>query len=148
MHLQWQEKVCKPLGINCNLIFLLSHHNRQTQRAEAENTQTCFGSSDIKQCCQQSTQPIPAARLPYIVKVSAGKRYAWCACGHSKKQPFCDGTHRSKAPGISPVAFTPDKDSRVLLCACKQTKNAPYCDGSHFTVIVQDVVKSVKGVFK
>ncbi|XP_026158671.1 CDGSH iron-sulfur domain-containing protein 3, mitochondrial-like [Mastacembelus armatus] len=100
------------------------------------------------QCCQQSTQPIPAARLPYIVKVSAGKRYAWCACGHSKKQPFCDGTHRSKAPGISPVAFTPDKDSRVLLCACKQTKNAPYCDGSHFTVIVQDVVKSVKGVFK
>ncbi|PWA29322.1 hypothetical protein CCH79_00014029 [Gambusia affinis] len=50
------------------------------------------------QRCLQSTQPVPAARLPYRVKLSAGKRYAWCACGHSKKQqtknsPYCDGSH-------------------------------------------------------
>ena len=38
------------------------------------------------QSCLLSTQPVPAARLPCRVKVSAGKRYAWCACGHSKKQ--------------------------------------------------------------
>ncbi|XP_029998570.1 CDGSH iron-sulfur domain-containing protein 3, mitochondrial-like [Sphaeramia orbicularis] len=100
------------------------------------------------QHCWQSTQPVPAARIPYRIKVSAGKRYAWCACGHSKKQPFCDGAHRSKAPDISPVRFTPEKDQRVMLCACKQTKNAPYCDGSHFRVIYQDVVKSIKGIFK
>lgn len=43
-------------------------------------------------CCPQvqtrlqSTERIPAARLPYRVKVSAEKRYAWCACGHSQKQ--------------------------------------------------------------
>lgn len=36
--------------------------------------------------CLLSTQPVPAARLPCRVKVSAGKHYAWCACGHSKKQ--------------------------------------------------------------
>ncbi|XP_049900478.1 CDGSH iron-sulfur domain-containing protein 3, mitochondrial-like, partial [Epinephelus moara] len=100
------------------------------------------------QCCLQSTQAVPAARLPYRVKVSAGKHYAWCACGHSKKQPFCDGAHKSKAPSISPLRFTPDKDRTVMLCACKQTKNAPYCDGSHFKVIFRDIVKSVKGVFK
>ncbi|AWP06261.1 putative CDGSH iron-sulfur domain-containing protein 3 mitochondrial-like [Scophthalmus maximus] len=95
-----------------------------------------------------STGPVPAARLPCRVKLSAGKRYAWCACGHSKKQPFCDGAHRTAAPSFSPLRFTPDKDRTVMLCACKQTKNAPYCDGSHFKVILQDLVKRMKGVFK
>ncbi|XP_023269442.1 CDGSH iron-sulfur domain-containing protein 3, mitochondrial-like [Seriola lalandi dorsalis] len=105
-------------------------------------------SSSMMQSVLMSTQPVSAARLPYRVKVSAGKRYAWCACGHSKKQPFCDGAHRTAAPTISPLRFTPDKDRTLMLCACKQTKNAPYCDGSHFKVIFQDLVKSVKGVFK
>lgn len=63
-------------------------------------------------------------------------------------QPFCDGAHKAKAPSISPLRFSPEKDRTVMLCACKETKNAPYCDGSHFKVIFRDVVKSVKGVFK
>lgn len=63
-------------------------------------------------------------------------------------QPFCDGTHVSKAPTIQPLRFTADKDKAVMLCACKQTKGAPYCDGSHLKVIFQDLVKSIKGVFK
>nr|XP_046258201.1 CDGSH iron-sulfur domain-containing protein 3, mitochondrial-like isoform X3 [Scatophagus argus] len=75
-------------------------------------------SSSQVQYCLQSTESVPAARLPYRVKVSAGKRYAWCACGHSKKQPFCDGAHKTKAPSISPLRFTPDKDRMVMLCAC------------------------------
>ncbi|XP_036969161.1 CDGSH iron-sulfur domain-containing protein 3, mitochondrial-like [Acanthopagrus latus] len=104
--------------------------------------------SSMVQFCLQSTKPVAAARLPYRVKVSAGKRYAWCACGHSKKQPFCDGAHKAKAPSIAPLRFTPEKDTTVMLCACKTTKNAPYCDGTHFKVIFQDIVKSVKGVFK
>lgn len=105
-------------------------------------------SSFSVQRCLQSTHPVPAARLPYRVKLSAGKRYAWCACGHSKKQPFCDGAHRTKAPNISPLLFTSDKNKTVMLCACKQTKNSPYCDGSHLKVIYRDVVKYVKGLFK
>ncbi|XP_013877100.1 CDGSH iron-sulfur domain-containing protein 3, mitochondrial [Austrofundulus limnaeus] len=107
-----------------------------------------IASVSLVQRCPQSTQSVPAARLPYRTKLSAGKKYAWCACGHSKKQPFCDGTHVTKAPGISPVRFTADKDKKVLLCACKQTGNAPYCDGSHLKVIFRDVVKSVRGLFK
>ncbi|XP_035492237.2 CDGSH iron-sulfur domain-containing protein 3, mitochondrial-like [Scophthalmus maximus] len=106
------------------------------------------GSSSMVQRWPLSTGPVPAARLPCRVKLSAGKRYAWCACGHSKKQPFCDGAHRTAAPSFSPLRFTPDKDRTVMLCACKQTKNAPYCDGSHFKVILQDLVKRMKGVFK
>uniref|UniRef100_A0A3Q3W2J4 Iron-binding zinc finger CDGSH type domain-containing protein n=1 Tax=Mola mola TaxID=94237 RepID=A0A3Q3W2J4_MOLML len=82
--------------------------------------------------CLQSTERVVAARLPYRVKLSAEKRYAWCACGHSKKQPFCDGAHKVKAPSISPLRFSPDKTKTAMLCACKETKNVPYCDGSHF----------------
>ena len=37
--------------------------------------------------------PIPAQKEPYKVSVEAGKKYFWCACGRSKKQPFCDGSH-------------------------------------------------------
>uniref|UniRef100_A0A8C5D6P7 Iron-binding zinc finger CDGSH type domain-containing protein n=1 Tax=Gouania willdenowi TaxID=441366 RepID=A0A8C5D6P7_GOUWI len=97
----------------------------------------------LQQNILESSQPVSAARLPCRVKVSAGRRYAWCACGHSKKQPFCDGAHKASAPDISPLRFTPDKDQTVLLCACKQTKNAPYCDGSHFKVIYRDDLISV-----
>ncbi|XP_042341603.1 CDGSH iron-sulfur domain-containing protein 3, mitochondrial-like [Plectropomus leopardus] len=81
-------------------------------------------SSSAVQCCLQSTKAVPAARMPYRVKVSAGKRYAWCACGHSKKQPFCDGAHKSKAPSISPLRFTPDTDRTVMLCACPTLHNS------------------------
>uniref|UniRef100_A0A8C8ITS3 Iron-binding zinc finger CDGSH type domain-containing protein n=1 Tax=Oncorhynchus tshawytscha TaxID=74940 RepID=A0A8C8ITS3_ONCTS len=99
-------------------------------------------------CSTQTNKPVVAAKMPFRVKVTGGKRYVWCACGHSKKQPFCDGAHRTKAPSISPRLFTPEKDSTLMLCACKQTKNAPYCDGTHFKVLFQDLVSSVKKVFK
>ena len=31
--------------------------------------------------------------LPNI-EVEAGKSYWWCACGRSKTQPICDGSHK------------------------------------------------------
>ena len=34
-----------------------------------------------------------ARRSPEGVDVEAGKYYWWCACGRSKTQPFCDGSH-------------------------------------------------------
>ena len=40
------------------------------------------------------SEPIIAARTPIAVDVVAGKTYWWCACGQSKTQPFCDGTHK------------------------------------------------------
>ena len=30
---------------------------------------------------------------PIAVEVEKDKSYYWCACGLSKKQPFCDGSH-------------------------------------------------------
>ena len=34
-----------------------------------------------------------AGNEPITVDVEKGKNYFWCACGKSKKQPFCDGSH-------------------------------------------------------
>lgn len=66
---------------------------------------------------------------PYVVSVEAGKKYFWCACGKSAKQPFCDGSH--KGSGISPVAYNAEKAAQVYFCGCKKTQKAPLCDGTH-----------------
>lgn len=81
-----------------------------------------------------SDQPSPhiAQKSPYAVELEAGKKYFWCACGLSKNQPFCDGSH--KGSGITPTAFTADQTDTAFLCGCKHTANAPYCDGTHTTL--------------
>ena len=51
---------------------------------------------------------------PYQVELEAGKRYAWCRCGRSKKQPFCDGSHTGT--GIEPLMFTAERtEARAAL---------------------------------
>jgi len=70
-----------------------------------------------------------AGKEPFEVTLEAGKSYAWCACGLSENQPFCDGKH--KVTDIRPVVFKQAETEQVYLCACKQTKDQPYCDGTH-----------------
>ncbi|XP_008299320.1 CDGSH iron-sulfur domain-containing protein 3, mitochondrial [Stegastes partitus] len=82
--------------------------------------------------------PVIPSKKPFKVDLVGGKRYSWCTCGHSKKQPFCDGAHKTKAQGLSPHRFVPEKDATVWLCGCKYTNNPPYCDGTH----KQDFIKS------
>ena len=74
-------------------------------------------------------QPTIAAHKPYLVNVTAGKRYFWCSCGLSKRQPFCDGSHAGT--GFSPMPWSADSDGERLFCACKRTGTAPLCDGAH-----------------
>ena len=73
--------------------------------------------------------PKIAQKAPYKVEMEAGKAYFWCACGESKNQPFCDGSHKGST--FSPLAFTPAESKTAYLCGCKHSKNAPYCDGAH-----------------
>jgi CDGSH-type Zn-finger protein len=73
-------------------------------------------------------KPTIADKKPFVTELAAGA-YWWCACGQSKKQPYCDGSH--KGTGFVPVEFKLDASQRVALCLCKQTAGAPYCDGSH-----------------
>lgn len=77
------------------------------------------------------SQPMPAIaqRGSYRIEVEAGKSYWWCACGLSKSQPFCDGSHKGSA--FRPVEFKPDADGTVGFCGCKQSGKAPRCDGTH-----------------
>ncbi len=66
---------------------------------------------------------------PVIVELEKDKTYAWCACGKTKNEPFCDGSH--KKTDIIPLKFTAEKNGKFSLCTCKQTKKAPFCDGTH-----------------
>jgi CDGSH-type Zn-finger protein len=74
-------------------------------------------------------EPIVAQKSPYPVELEAGKTYFWCACGRSRKQPFCDGSH--KDTGISPLPYSAAEAKKVWFCGCKSTKKSPLCDGSH-----------------
>ena len=74
-------------------------------------------------------KPIAADNKPIPVELEAGKNYAWCACGKSSNQPWCDGSH--KGTGFSPKIFKVDENKKAAVCMCKMTSNPPFCDGSH-----------------
>ena len=75
------------------------------------------------------TKPVIAAKEPVKTELIAGETYHWCRCGRSKKQPFCDGSH--KGTDLTPLAFTAGKSETAFLCQCKASANAPFCDGTH-----------------
>ena len=75
------------------------------------------------------SKPEVASKTPFQVEVEAGKDYWWCACGKSKKQPYCDGSH--KGSEFAPVIYTATENTKVWFCGCKQTGNKPMCDGTH-----------------
>lgn len=77
-------------------------------------------------------EPVIAQKGPFKVAVEEGKDYWWCACGRSKSQPFCDGSH--KGTGFSPKEFKAAKSEDVWFCGCKHSKHAPLCDGTHKTL--------------
>jgi CDGSH-type Zn-finger protein len=74
-------------------------------------------------------QPHIAQKSPYPVDVEAGQSYFWCACGQSKAQPFCDGSH--KGGSFVPLKYDAAETKTVYFCGCKHTGNPPLCDGGH-----------------
>jgi len=78
-----------------------------------------------------SEEAVIAKKSPFSVELVQGERYYWCACGRSKNQPFCDGSHQGS--GFEPIAFTAEKTGTAYICGCKRTANRPFCDGTHST---------------
>jgi len=74
------------------------------------------------------SDPTIAQKSPYMLEVEPGK-YAWCACGKSENQPYCDGSHRGT--DFSPIVTEITEKKTVAWCGCKHTANKPFCDGSH-----------------
>ncbi len=74
-------------------------------------------------------QPVAAQKAPYSFTVKAGRKYFWCACGRSKSQPFCDGSHAGT--DIAPVVYAATAAEELWFCGCKATKSPPFCDGTH-----------------
>ena len=73
--------------------------------------------------------PTIAQKSPYAVAVTVGQTVYWCSCGQSKKQPFCDGSH--KGTEFTPKPFEATETKTVYFCGCKHSKNGALCDGSH-----------------
>ena len=80
------------------------------------------------------TEPHLAQRGPYLKDLPPGD-YLWCACGRSRSQPFCDGSHHGTA--FTPLKFTIAPRGAletVWLCGCKRSRHVPFCDGTHNTL--------------
>lgn len=73
--------------------------------------------------------PKKSGEAPIAVELENGKNYAWCSCGLSENQPFCDGKHKTTA--FTPKVIKAESSETKYFCTCKQTKNGPFCDGSH-----------------
>ena len=69
-----------------------------------------------------------AQKSPYVMEVEEGT-YAWCSCGHSSNQPYCDGSHQGTE--YSPLIENVTEKKTVAWCGCKHSSNGPFCDGSH-----------------
>ncbi|MEO1021050.1 MAG: CDGSH iron-sulfur domain-containing protein [Bacteroidota bacterium] len=74
-------------------------------------------------------KPVVFDTKPVGVELEAGKNYAWCSCGQSATQPFCDGSH--KPITLRPVVFQVEETKTYYMCNCKHSAMPQFCDGSH-----------------
>jgi glutamate synthase domain-containing protein 2 len=88
------------------------------------------------------TNAVIADNKPAKVSLTKGEEYYFCACGQSKNQPFCDGSHAGTS--FTPQSFIAEEDGNAYLCACKQSANKPYCDGTHKLFDESEVGKEAK----
>lgn len=75
--------------------------------------------------------PVIAHKYPAVQPVEKGTYY-WCACGRSKSQPFCDGSH--KGSEFTPLKVEITEAKTVAWCQCKHTSTPPFCDGTHLKI--------------
>lgn len=77
---------------------------------------------------EEKGKPVVAQKSPYAIQMEPGT-YAWCSCGKSSKQPFCDGQHTGSE--FKPVIENITETKTVYWCGCKNSKSGAFCDGNH-----------------
>ncbi|HYM80455.1 MAG TPA: CDGSH iron-sulfur domain-containing protein [Candidatus Limnocylindria bacterium] len=70
--------------------------------------------------------PLSPREGPYEIEEPPGP-VAWCSCGRSRYQPYCDGSHGDS--GYDPVIVEIAQPGLVRWCGCKRTTTPPFCDG-------------------
>ena len=78
------------------------------------------------------SEAVITQKSSYKVEVEEGKTYAWCACGQSKNQPFCDGAHSGS--DFAPIVWVAEKTGNAYLCGCRHSKKGQFCDGTHSSI--------------
>ena len=74
------------------------------------------------------SKPEVPQKAPYVLEVEPGK-YAWCTCGKSINQPYCDGAH--SGTDFRPNIETVTEKKIIAWCGCKNSANGSFCDGAH-----------------
>ena len=67
-------------------------------------------------------------KRPYVIEEKAGKK-AFCSCGLSSKDPYCDGSHKDTK--FSPEIVELKENKKVAWCGCKHSSKGAFCDGAH-----------------
>jgi len=67
-------------------------------------------------------------KRPYVIEEKAGKK-AFCSCGLSSKDPYCDGSHKDTE--FSPEIVELKENKKVAWCGCKHSSKGAFCDGAH-----------------
>ena len=76
----------------------------------------------------QRTNPSSTNDGPYVIEVEAGTK-AFCQCGRTGSNPYCDGSHHGC--GIEPRIEKFDSARKLVMCGCGRSEKTPFCDGSH-----------------
>ena len=75
--------------------------------------------------------PAGGTKVPFFERLEP-RKYFWCSCGRSQKQPYCDGAHQGSES--KPLQFEVEQETVKPLCGCKRTRTPPYCDGTHLNL--------------
>lgn len=74
-------------------------------------------------------EPVVTQKAPFPVEIEGGKKYYYCTCGKSEKQPFCDGSH--KGSSFQPKMIEAEETKTLYFCGCRHSKKGHLCDGTH-----------------
>ena len=128
-----EEIFIKSLGLGLDLMEIKlvtnDHFFKLVERTKKEISQKKENSEKIDDGnyspCSPRLGPFEVNIAPDLV--IENKNFHWCSCGLSKKQPFCDRSHKGTV--FKPMNFQlAERKEKIYLCGCKLSKEAPFCD--------------------